>query len=267
MSDAAESVQIRWHTLAEMYQHYLQRTRSEDFLTAAEILDRLDNQVLLKRVLIDDHPERDAEYRNRVLDDTRALHEQARRMEKITLHVMTQAAVEGHWYAIGRSKDSDDEQFIQPSMWNSLQINVEQGVAFREPSLRFDNVRCALTRELPVSMAIEIYQASRDQELPNTPPGRFVKSPSIVAEALTQKSRTGAPGRPSSMHLIEQQFEQRVTAGQVMPSLSAQANDLHDWFRTQHPERPSPTPATIANRLRLQYKKAKIEATAKPTKL
>lgn len=68
---------------------------------------------------------------------------------------------------------------------------------------------------------------------------------------------TGAPGRPSSMHLIEREFRRRAELGLLDPNLTAQAKALAEWVKENHPKAPPATANTIANRLRPLYRSLK----------
>lgn len=67
---------------------------------------------------------------------------------------------------------------------------------------------------------------------------------------------TGAPGRPSSMHKVIEEFERRAEAGRLEPSLNRQAQALAAWLRAVHADMPPATAKTIANRLREAYRAA-----------
>jgi hypothetical protein len=71
---------------------------------------------------------------------------------------------------------------------------------------------------------------------------------------------TGAPGRPSSMHLIEAEYRARCDRGEANTRIGAEAKLLADWLQKTHPEAPPLTPKTIANRLRHEHR----EQLAKP---
>jgi hypothetical protein len=73
------------------------------------------------------------------------------------------------------------------------------------------------------------------------------------AEALDH--RTGAPGRPSAMHLVEEEYCARWARGEAKISLKAEAEALADWLQTEHPHAPQPTPKTIENRLRADHRR------------
>lgn len=65
--------------------------------------------------------------------------------------------------------------------------------------------------------------------------------------------RTGAPGRPTLMHLIEQEFDHRCSRGEVLPTLTAESKALREWAEKGHPSAPLPTAKTIRNRLGHKY--------------
>ena len=66
-------------------------------------------------------------------------------------------------------------------------------------------------------------------------------------------TRTGAPGRPTCMHIIQPEFRRRVENGEIEPTLAAQSKVLAAWFEKSYPDLPRPTPKTIANKLRDDY--------------
>lgn len=79
----------------------------------------------------------------------------------------------------------------------------------------------------------------------------------VAAAEQESVTRTGAPGRPSAMHLVEAEFVRRAEEGAIEESLAQQAKALAAWFEAAHPQLPCPTPKTIENRLRDAYRKAK----------
>src|SRR5215207_2808441 len=54
--------------------------------------------------------------------------------------------------------------------------------------------------------------------------------------AATEPLRTGAPGRPTSMQLIEGEFERRASQGELEKSLAEQARVLERWHRDTNPQ-------------------------------
>lgn len=66
--------------------------------------------------------------------------------------------------------------------------------------------------------------------------------------------RTGAPGRPSSMHLVEAEFERRCASGLVEISLRKEAEALAAWLKSVHPMLRPATPGTIENSIRAAFR-------------
>jgi hypothetical protein len=72
--------------------------------------------------------------------------------------------------------------------------------------------------------------------------------------------RTGAPGRPTSMHLIEAEHAARWDRGEAASSVAAESRALQAWFKLAHPHSPPPTSDTIENKIRAEHRKRKTEA-------
>jgi hypothetical protein len=72
--------------------------------------------------------------------------------------------------------------------------------------------------------------------------------------------RTGAPGRPSAMHLVEEEYRARWQRGEAETSIGGEAAALAGWLRTEHPHAPPLKPKTIANRLRDDHRRRVAEA-------
>ena len=71
---------------------------------------------------------------------------------------------------------------------------------------------------------------------------------------------TGAPGRPTSMHLIKSEFERRAMAGRLLEKLRAESVALRGWFVAQHQDAPPPSVKTIENNIRGEYKRFKVNS-------
>ncbi len=69
--------------------------------------------------------------------------------------------------------------------------------------------------------------------------------------------RTGAPGRPTPIHLIVVEHRSRLASGKAEISVTAEAENLADWLKSTHPDAPSLTPKTIQNRIRAEHRAAK----------
>ncbi len=66
--------------------------------------------------------------------------------------------------------------------------------------------------------------------------------------------RSGAPGRPTSMHLVEAEFDARCARSEVAASLAKEAEYLTDWLKRAHPSAPTLTAKTIKNNLRAAFR-------------
>lgn len=66
----------------------------------------------------------------------------------------------------------------------------------------------------------------------------------------SQPPRSGAPGRPSSMHLVKAEFKRRVERGEVERSVAEQARVLEFWLKQNHPTSPPLKAKAIENGIR-----------------
>src|SRR5207237_619400 len=70
-----------------------------------------------------------------------------------------------------------------------------------------------------------------------------VDSENAGDDALTH---SGFPGRPGKgKHLIDDEFDRRIAAGEALPSLVDEAKALLDWLKEHHPKVARPTTKTI----------------------
>jgi hypothetical protein len=69
-------------------------------------------------------------------------------------------------------------------------------------------------------------------------------------QANASVAKTGAPGRPSPMHLITAEHEARWDRGEAHKSVRAEAKSLLKWFSRVHVSQPPPSSKTIENRIR-----------------
>jgi hypothetical protein len=81
--------------------------------------------------------------------------------------------------------------------------------------------------------------------------------PSDEAAGVVYPLRSGAPGRPTSMHLVEAEFDARCARSEVAASLADEAEHLADWLKSAHPSAPPLTAKTIKNNLRVAYRQHK----------
>jgi hypothetical protein len=68
------------------------------------------------------------------------------------------------------------------------------------------------------------------------------------------RQRSGAPGRPSGRHLVENEFERRMAGNLCEASLSKEAEALAEWYRREHPDAPRLLPTSIENQIRNQHR-------------
>lgn len=69
---------------------------------------------------------------------------------------------------------------------------------------------------------------------------------------------TGAAGRPTSSHLVEQEMRRRAANGSLAPRLSKETEYLETWLRKTHPGCPRMTQKTIENAIRKEYRSLMI---------
>ena len=224
---------LGWRTLKDIWRHYLSRTPSEEGTCAAEIIERAEKQALLQRAVtaVAANQGRLApQERSEMLASVQEATEQAQRMRAIVAHTMIRDAAEGVWFAIGRADGIGKHQLIHPCHWNFLLMNIEKGVVGRDPSLRFEDLRCAFTRDVPDDHPIRAnLQASLEDYPPAAPSHtvlREIASPPSAPTSASNRGRHDGPGRPSTFHLIKHEFEQRINNNALEPSLTKQAEVL-----------------------------------------
>jgi hypothetical protein len=67
--------------------------------------------------------------------------------------------------------------------------------------------------------------------------------------------RTGAPGKPSAIRVIEDEHQRRITRGEAIDSVGEEAAHLKDWLDRSHPGAPKTTKKTIENRIRAAHRR------------
>ena len=83
------------------------------------------------------------------------------------------------------------------------------------------------------------------------------EEPAEEAHQAETPTSTGAPGRPSSMHIVEVEFDRRAKESLTASTLKKESELLAEWLECTHPKAPNLTPKTIRNRLRDGYNKLK----------
>ena len=69
--------------------------------------------------------------------------------------------------------------------------------------------------------------------------------------------RTGAPGRPTPIHLVLAEHTRRLGRGETEVAVAAEAEHLRGWLRLSYPDVPLLTSKTIQNRIRAAHRAAK----------
>jgi len=105
--------------------------------------------------------------------------------------------------------------------------------------------------------------ASRDAQQPALGPVEEEEATPVVEhEAYNAHSttyRTGAAGRPTSMHLIEAEMRRRFDAREQLPTMRQEAEHLSQWLPMEHPLAAPTKPKTIKNQLGARYKQLKAQ--------
>jgi hypothetical protein len=71
--------------------------------------------------------------------------------------------------------------------------------------------------------------------------------------------RSGTPGRPTSKHLIEAEFDRRISAGSVANKLPDESKYLEKWLTHTHPKEPRLSWKTIRNIIRTKFRLHEIK--------
>ncbi len=138
----------------------------------------------------------------------------------------------------GISSASGIREPIAPVMWCDLHAFVgrdNRDYLMTDPTgltgLRYDALR------FPSHQVVTVW------------PGKLDKDAPILS--------TGAPGRPTSRHLVANELKRRALAGTLEPSLAKEARHLSAWLAAAHPEAPAMSQKSVENALRSDYKSLK----------
>jgi hypothetical protein len=273
MTDTQTAAGVRWRTLAEIQDSYFERPSYCDGKSAAELIRRAQSTQRLLRSLLQ------FAKAGRQLAFVDALKRHDDDIEDIKRNIHRQISKDGAlavWIAYGRESPKSHHELIPPDYWPFLTLDMENNAATGE-ELSFRDLRCALTNEIPDSDPI--HKALRlagkpaprlDQHDGASADLRSDCALSIVPDRIQEIERTGAPGRPSSMHFVVFEFRRRLEQNEVIwNSIRAEAQHLAAWFKDFMRSYPRPLPSlgagTIENEIRTEYNKAKTEKSA-PTK-
>ena len=118
------------------------------------------------------------------------------------------------------------------------------------------------TAAVPDSLSSPAKVAS-DTSFSVSPKSASAESRSTIAEGTQQleragseqatapvSDRTGAQGRPTSRHIVMQEFQRRIENKAVLDALGEEAQALSDWLAAEHPGFPPMTRKTVENSIR-----------------
>jgi hypothetical protein len=80
----------------------------------------------------------------------------------------------------------------------------------------------------------------------------------VVWPEKSDSVRTGAPGRPSSMHLVVSEHERRLAEGIASVAVMAESEHLAAWLKQTYPDAPPLTPKTIRNKIAAVHRRRKL---------
>jgi hypothetical protein len=156
--------------------------------------------------------------------------------------------------------------------WETLRVSVTFNVGidprdFVDPSRRVHESRVApIAHPEPVHLPLTIERRTLEnfaEELRRRNPPMFEHKPNPhETDVLTY--RTGAQGRPSSVHLVLPEMRARAERGELLPSLSAEAAHLSKWLGEAHPKAAPMTVKAIRNNLALSDEHKRLKGSPKP---
>jgi hypothetical protein len=76
----------------------------------------------------------------------------------------------------------------------------------------------------------------------------------LAASASPPAVATGAPGRPTSMHIVSVEHQRRLGSGEAALRVRQEAKALAEWLKKTHPVVPTLTAKTIENNIRATHR-------------
>jgi hypothetical protein len=137
----------------------------------------------------------------------------------------------GRLTAVGREKCRGEQKIIPRERWIRAELTCPPGMG-----------RLWLVDEWHRGPLYDHVMVSRSDALDLWPVSRPIEAPDISI-------RTGAPGRPSPMYLVEMELDRRIANAITWPSKAACGAELADWLKHNHPGVPRLTGKSIKNRL------------------
>lgn len=88
--------------------------------------------------------------------------------------------------------------------------------------------------------------------------GCCVTMPAVGLEAMRPESaKSGAPGRPTSMHLVKAEMQRRHQECLMLPTITAESDALAVWLEKTHPSAPRLMSKSIRNKMSPKYRSLK----------
>jgi hypothetical protein len=248
----AEIDEIRWRTAKQLYAAYLKGCELEDGANADDVIAACFTERALEQRRIEAFG-RNAGDHMLFRDAVKAIDQRIESVRTSVMKIMLDEASTGKWLAIGRRGPDLPHELIPARFWPFLTIDIENNSALSK-DFEFRQLRCATTTDIARDHPLLVSFRSTNQ-LPSPQKGNA--TPSNLPSEKPDLGRNGAPGRPSYMHLVGEEFKRRRDAGRLEPSLTKEAAALAAWFRTAHPKVSPLQAKSISNRLRDLYRAAK----------
>lgn len=153
---------------------------------------------------------------------------------------------------IERAGEFDRRTKVHQNLDSALRLAAEAG----EPWFIKDAVTGAgdLDRAMVRPRAAAEWLLSLPMRRDLVPPGLRAFVEAGAKPAAIESTKSSAPGRPTSMDLVAAEMRARAARDELLKTLTAEAEYLARWFAEAHPSAARPTPKTIMNRLRRDYK-------------
>jgi hypothetical protein len=82
----------------------------------------------------------------------------------------------------------------------------------------------------------------------------------MAVTGLEQRLTTGAPGRPGSKHLVDEEFKRRAATGEAEETLSSEASYLSKWLTRAYPQYPPMTVKSVENAIRPAFNRQRRQS-------
>lgn len=251
---SAEIDGIKWRTAKQLYATYMKGCELDDGASAADIIVACFKEREREQRRIEAFGSNAGDHML-FRDAVQAIDQRIERVRASVMKIMREEASTGKWLAIGRRGPDSAHELIPARHWPFLTIDVENNSALGK-DFEFRALCCVTTANIPADHPLLENFRSTNQ----LPPENSKPTPSNVPPEKSDLDRNGAPGRPSHMHLVENEFNRRQNAGLLEPSLTKEAAVLAAWFRATHPRARPYTPKAIYNKLGSLYRAAKLSS-------